>query len=347
MATIKDVAKKAGVSIAVVSKAFNNYPDISEKTRQRIFEIAKELDYSPNVVAKNLSSKKQRTIGLISSGVFNQNEKDTNAYDVFKGVYKAVEENEYEFSVYLIDSQKQRQKSYAQFCSERNIGGAILQGIRTDDPYFQELMNTNIPVVYVDILKDDYNKLIGSVSINNAKASKDIACYLLEQNHRNIVIMAGTEETYVNMDRMKGVKEAFYQYSLTIQEEDILHGDFSEDKAYALAKHYLAEKCPTAFLCFSDLMAYGVMRAVKEAGLRIPEDVSVTGFDNLVFSSYTEPKLTTVHQDFVEIGRQSALLVQNLMENKLDSQHVFVPYQIVKRETVGEAKREGQLNRNE
>ncbi|WP_342433714.1 LacI family DNA-binding transcriptional regulator [Neobacillus sp. FSL H8-0543] len=338
MATIKDVAKKAGVSIAVVSKAFNNYPDVSVKTRQRIFEIAKELEYSPNLVAKNLSSKKQRTIGLISSGVFNQNEKDTNAFDIFKGVYQAVEENDHELSVYLIDSLKQRQKSYAQFCSERNIGGAVLQGIRTDDPYFKELINTNIPVVYIDILKEDSNKLIGSVSINNAKASKEVACYLLERNHRKIVIMAGTEETYVNMDRMNGVKEAYKKYDLKIHKEDILHADFSEDKAYALAKNYLQEKCPTAFLCFSDLMAYGVMRAVKEAGLRIPEDVSITGFDNLVFSSYTEPKLTTIHQDFVEIGRQSALLLKNLMENKQDTRHVFVPYQLVERGTVGEAR---------
>ena len=114
MTTIKDVAKKAGVSISVVSKAFNNYVDVSEKTRQRIFAIAKELNYTPNIVAKNLSSKKQMTIGLISSGVLNNNEKDNNAFDIFKGVYTAVEESQSELSIFLIDSHETETKKLRQ-----------------------------------------------------------------------------------------------------------------------------------------------------------------------------------------------------------------------------------------
>ena len=334
MTTIKDVAKKAGVSISVVSKAFNNYVDVSEKTRQRIFAIAKELNYTPNVVAKNLSSKKQMTIGLISSGVLNNNEKDNNAFDIFKGVYTAVEESQNELSIFLIDSLKQKQKSYAQYCRERNIGGAILQGIRTDDPYYKELIDTNIPCVIVDIIPEMNNELIGSVSIDNAKASREIAVYLIERNHRDIVIMAGTRETYVNTERIKGVQEAFKENDLEMHEEDVLYAQFSEQEAYILAEKYLQTKQPTAFLCFSDLMAFGVMRAVKEAGLRIPEDISITGFDDLVLSGYTQPQLTTIRQDFIEIGRLSALLLQNLMENKLDSKHVYVDYQLLERESV-------------
>ncbi|MEK4714729.1 MULTISPECIES: LacI family DNA-binding transcriptional regulator [Sporosarcina] len=334
MTTIKDVAKKAGVSIGVVSKAFNNYVDISEKTRQRIFAIAKELNYTPNVVAKNLSSKKQMTIGLISSGVLNNNEKDNNAFDIFKGVYTAVEESQNELSIFLIDSLKQKQKSYAQYCRERNIGGAILQGIRTDDPYYKELIDTNIPCVIVDIMTDMNNGLIGSVSIDNAKASREIAGYLIERNHRDIVIVAGTKETDVNAERIKGVQEAFKENDLVMCDEDVLYAQFSEQQAYILAEKYLQTKQPTAFLCFSDLMAFGVMRAVKEAGLRIPEDISITGFDDLVLSGYTQPKLTTIRQDFIEIGRLSAQLLQSLMENKLDKKHIYVDYQLLERESV-------------
>lgn len=334
MVTIKDVAKKAGVSVSVVSKALNNYADVNEKTRQRVLQVAKELNYSPNIIAKNLSSKKQRTIGLISSGVLNHNEKDTNAYDIFKGVYTAAEENEYELSIFLIDSQKQKQKSYTQFCNERNIGGAILQGIRTDDPYFKELIDTEIPVVYVDIMLGQDKELIGSVSIDNAKASKEIACHLLDNNHRDIVVIAGTKETYVNQERLRGVREAFSSYGIKMEEERIYYADFSEELAYTVTLKILEEKQPTAFLCFSDLMAFGVMRAVEESGLSVPDDISVTGFDNLVFSNYTVPKLTTVHQDFVEIGRQSALLLQRLMENKETEKQIFVEHQFIERESV-------------
>lgn len=334
MATIKDVAKKAGVSIGVVSRAFNNYPDISEKTRQKIFEVAKELNYTPNVVAKNLSSKKQKTIGLITSGFMNSDEKSSNnTLEVFKGIYTAVEENEYELAIYLIDSRKQKQKSYAKFCRERNIGGAILQGIRTDDPYFKELINTNIPCVLVDIRFDEERELIGSVSIDNVAAAKEITMRLLRGNHRKIAVMAGIKESYVNEVRLKGVKEAFASFGLELREEDILYGNFTERDAYEEAKKYLRRQKPTAFVCFSDLMAIGTMRAIEEAGLKIPEDVSVTGFDGIPLTEYTRPPLTTVKQNFFEIGRQAAILLQSMMEKKEVRHHVFADYKIIERES--------------
>ena len=98
----------------------------------------------------------------------------------------------------------------------------------------------------------------------------------------------------------------------------VLYAQFSEQEAYVLAKEYLQTKQPTAFLCFSDLMAFGVMKAINEMGLRIPEDISITGFDDLVISEYTQPQLTTIRQDFIEIGKMSALLLQKLMENEPD-----------------------------
>lgn len=336
LTTIKDVAKKAGVSISVVSKTFNNYADVSEETRQRILEIAKELDYSPNIVAKNLSSKKQLTFGLISSGVLNNNEKDNNAFDIFKGVYKAVSESPYELSIYLIDSLSQKQQSYLQYCRERNIGGAILQGIRTDDPYYKELINTNIPCVVLDIKTETENGLIGSVSIDNAQAGRDITDHLLENGHRDVVVVAGTRETYVNSERLKGVQQAYQESGLALEENHIIYADFSEQEAFNAAKRRLKSKqpMPTAFLCFSDLMAFGVMRAIAEAGLSVPEDISVTGFDDLVFSSYTQPALTTIQQDFVEIGSKSAKLLQELKEGKQKGQHLYVAHQLVDRKSV-------------
>ncbi|MUK89424.1 LacI family DNA-binding transcriptional regulator [Ornithinibacillus sp. L9] len=334
MATIKDVAKRAGVSNSVVSRAFNNYPDISEKTRQKIFDVAKELNYTPNIVAKNLSSKKQKTIGLIASGIFTENTKDTISFEVLKGVYTGAQEKEYELSIFLIDSLKQEQKSYTQFCRDRKIGGIILQGIRTDDRYFKELMNTDIPCVMVDVVSDIENRLIGSVTSDNYGASKKVAKHLLEHNHRKIAVVAGTRETYVNSERFKGTKKAFEEFGLELSDEDVMYGEFAEEKAYYLTKTYLEYKQPTAFICYSDLMAYGVMRAVKEKGLRIPEDVSITGFDDLLISNFTQPRLTTVRQDFFEMGKQSALLLQQMMESKEGKKLVYVENEFMERDSV-------------
>ncbi len=334
MATIKEVAKKANVSVSVVSKSFNNYKDVKEETRQRIFAVAKELNYTPNINAKNLSSKKQMTIGLISSGVLNDNVKDSNAFDIFKGVYRAVADSRFDLSINLIDSKRQKQQSYVQYCRERNIGGAILQGIRTDDPYYKELIDTSLPCVVLDIMNESENGMIGSVSIDNAKAAEEIMAYLLERNHRDIVIMAGTSETYVNKERIKGVEEALRSRDLKLADLPVLEADFSEERAYLLAKKHLQKERPTAFLCFSDLMAIGVMKAVKETGLKVPEDISITGFDDLIFCSYTEPALTTIRQDFIEIGKSAAMLLQAIKENKAANHHVWIEHQLMERDSV-------------
>lgn len=334
MTTIKDVAKKAGVSVSVVSKTYNNYTDVKEETRQRILAVAKELNYTPNIAAKNLSSKKQTTVGLISSGILNDNEKDTNAFDTLKGVYKTIYKSQFELSIYLTDSQEQQQKSYTQYCRERNIGGAVLQGIRTDDPYYKELISSDVPCVVLDIMQETDNGLIGSVSIDNAQAAREMAAYLLACNHRDIAIMAGTEETYVNKERLRGVRMAFEEYGAVLRNEDILYGEFSEQQSYETARQRLAANRPTAFLCFSDLMAFGVMKAAQEAGLRIPEDLSVTGFDDLMVSSYIQPGLTTIGQDFTEIGKTAAQLLLKLMDRTMERQHIYVPHQLVKRGSV-------------
>jgi LacI family transcriptional regulator/LacI family purine nucleotide synthesis repressor len=335
LATIKDVAKRAGVSIGVVSRAFNNYPDISEKTRQKILKVAEELNYTPNLVAKNLSSKKQLTIGLITSGILDSSQKDSvNSIEVFKGVYTAIEEKEYELAIYLIDSNKQKRKSYAQFCRERNIGGTILQGIRTDDPYFKELINTNIPCVLIDFHLDNHTPLIGNVSINNIEASRKITELVLKQNHRRIAIMAGKKAAYVNNERLRGVREAFAAFGLQLHEGDILYGQFLEQVAYQETKKYLEKHRPTAIIAFSDIMAIGVMKAIKEAGLRIPEDVSVTGFDNIPITEFTQPPITTVQQNFFELGRQAALHLQEIMEGLVKGKQVVVDYKIIERDSV-------------
>ncbi|UOQ44827.1 LacI family transcriptional regulator [Halobacillus salinarum] len=334
MATIKDVAKQAGVSVSVVSKALNDYEDINDKTKKRILKIAEELNYTPNLAGRNLSSKKRMTIGLISSAVFNTNKKDTNAYEVIKGIYTGVDEEQLELAIFLMDSQKQKQKSYTQFCRERNIGGAILHGLRTDDPYFKELLDTNIPCVNIDFRTDSQAENVGSVAIDNKTAGEEMADHLLTRGHRDIAIMAGTEETFVNIERLQGVKQGFEKHNVDFPESAVLYADFSEEKAYELAKDYLAEHRPTAFLCFSDLMVYGVMKAVTEAGLKVPDDLSLIGFDDIPFSAITHPPLTTVHQDFFEIGRQAAKLLMDIMKDYHFENHVVVDHELIERESV-------------
>lgn len=146
--------------------------------------------------------------------------------------------------------------------------------------------------------------------------------------------MAGKKAAYVNNERLRGVREAFAAFGLQLHEEDILYGQFLEQAAYEETKKYLEKHRPTAIIAFSDIMAIGVMKAIKEAGLQIPEDVSVTGFDNIPITEFTQPPITTVQQNFFELGRQAALHLQEIMEGRSKGKQVVVDYKIIERDSV-------------
>ncbi|GAA0469843.1 LacI family DNA-binding transcriptional regulator [Alkalibacillus silvisoli] len=334
MVSIKDVAKKAGVSVGVVSKAFNNYPDVGKETRKRIMDIAQELDYSPNRIARNLSSKKNSAISLISSGFEENDQKDNNSFELFKGIYFGSQQLNLDFSIYFTDSFKQQEQSYVQFCRERNIGGAILQGIKLDDPFFKEMVDTNVPCVLIDVVMDEPQSCVGSVTIQNRKATEDLTAYLIERGHRDIAIMAGTKEAYVNEERLKGVQDALLKHGLTFEDKMLFYADFDDQQAYEKAKTYLKTHRPTAFVCLSDLMAYGVMKAAQELGLSVPEDVSVVGFDNSMIAGMTTPTITTIAQDFFEMGRQSALLLNRIVNGESKENEIYLNYELLERESV-------------
>lgn len=337
MTTIKDVAKAAGVSVAMVSKALNNYPDVSDKTREKVKQTAEKMNYSPNIVAKNLSSKNQRTIAIITSGFLRSESLDnSNSFDLLKGVYQATEEDNYELAMYFTETEKQQVKDYAKFCRERNIRGVVLSGIRLDDPYFNALLDTNIPCVLIDVKVPMENKLIGSVSIDNVEASYEMARHVISMGHKNIAVLTGEGEADVNGQRLKGIYKAAAENQISI-EDKLINGDFKEKSAYKNVKKYFnnhKNNLPTAIISFSDIMALGALKAINENGLSVPDDISLTGFDGLKIIEYTNPSITTVKQPFQEMGYEAAKLVQRIMEGKEGKNEVIVPYEMVWNDSV-------------
>lgn len=328
--SIRDVAKRAGVANGTVSRAFNGYDDIRPETKQRIFEAARELNYSPNVSARSLSSKVPPNIGLIVSGLLEANSKDNLIYLVLQGVYRYTLEHHLEVALYTTDSQNQAARPYSRFCSERSIAGAIVSGITTNDPYFRELVDSSFPCVVIDIQLP--GRRCGCVSVDNCQASAELTRLLLEQGHRNIVLISGKKDTAVTTERIAGVAAALAEYQMELAREHVIYCDFNEELAYQKTREYLEEhgtRDATAFLCLSDVMAYGVMRAIRESGYSIPTDFSVVGFDGLPLSEYTAPPLTTVWQDMSRIGYEAARLLHQLIQGKDVEKRVYVPYQLL------------------
>ena len=334
-ATIKEVALRAGVTIGTVSRAFNGYSDIKPETKERIVNAARELNYTPNVSARSLSAKKPPNIGLIISGLLEGDSRDNGVYLILQGVFEYALSSRLEVALYTTDSKEQRSRTYTQFCKEHSLSGAILSGITTDDVYLAELIDSKIPSVAIDV--PIISKTAGWVSVDNTAAAEEMASYLIARGHRRIMVVGGKMNAAVNMARMSGVQTAFEKAGIPLAEDRILPCDFSEDIAYKKIRAYLASHGKghaTAFMCFSDIMALGAMRAVRDSGYSVPDDFSITGFDGLAICEFTIPSLTTVSQNMRQIGYESVALLHEMMQGSEQSGHRILNHRLVERLSV-------------
>lgn len=335
MPSIKDVAKVAGVTIGTVSRAFNGYSDISETTKERIFMAAGQLGYKPNINARSLSSKVSSNIGVLIVGLLESSEKDNLIFSLLKGVLKYTHSHDLEAAIYSIDSNVSKQRSYTKFCNEHSIAGVILSGITVDDPYFMELVKSNIPCVVVDI--DTSGQNLGCVSIDNIKAMSEITDHVIKMGHRKIIAISGKKNAMVTVERTAGFFEACKANGIAVSTENFIYCDYSEQEAYKNTLQYISKNgtgSATAFICMSDVMALGVIRAIRELGYSIPNDFSVTGFDGLPITEYTEPELTTVKQNMEAMGYEGVGLLHKIIRHEPHEKHVIVEHQLCLRNSV-------------
>lgn len=329
-ATIQDVARKAGVAVGTVSRAFNNYQDIRPETRQRIRDAAVELGYRPNISARNLAGKNVHNIGLIISGILEGDDKDVHAFQMLRGVLGYTREMDLEMAMYATDSYMQSRESYIDFCTRHSIAGTILCGIRTDDHYFRELIKSGIPTVAIDFPVDAERS--GWVSIDNRAAAADAVRALLQSGHQRLAVVTGTPEADVSHVRMAGVRDACFEAGYDLKDADVLPGRFSQEEARRVMSEYLASGAkPDAVFCLSDLMALGAMQAMKEAGLGIPDDASVIGFDGLYLGDMCQPSLSTVQQDMCQMGREAARMLHGLLMGSGVGGHYMLPHRLILR----------------
>ncbi|MCM8900427.1 LacI family transcriptional regulator [Caldicoprobacter algeriensis] len=334
MISMKEIAKQAGVSVTTVSKALNNYPDISEETRKRIIEIAKKYNYSPNFTARNLALKKSNIIGLVLSDIRETDSNGNIIYRLLIGAKNFCSDNDFELLIINTDHKKQKTKKLEQLCKERQIAGVIIYGLKISDPYFEEISKFKLPCVLIDISIEG-NDNVTTVTTDNIKAVKEVINYLYLKGHKNIAFINGLREAYVSKVRELGYREALKGLGLKVRNEYIKYADYYEDVAYEKAVELLKEHPEiTAIFCASDLMALGVLRAINDLGKKVPDDVALAGFDGIQLSEYVNPRLTTVVQDFKEMGRIAAQKLIKMLKNESVERIDYVPYVFRKRESV-------------
>ena len=333
MATIKDIAKKAGVSITTVSRALNDYSDVNEETKKHIKAVAKELKYVPNLAARSLVKQESKSLAFIVSDLLNGGGKDNVVYSLLSGMFEYAGTVDYDVVLYTTDTAHQKKKSYVDFCRENSIAGAMIEGFRLDDPYIQEIMESTIPCVLIDVDMTADN--VSCITIHNVQAAYEAVELLIQYNHKNIAMVNGRAEADVSHKRVEGYKKALMQNGIPYRADYVLNGEFHEEISYEVT-YELLEKHPevTAIFCASDMMAVGAMKAAKDQGRKVPEDLSIMGFDDIPLAEYMSPSLSTVKQDFHLMGYYGGRQLIQLIKKQNIDKKIYIEHKVLARGSI-------------
>jgi DNA-binding LacI/PurR family transcriptional regulator len=330
MIKLKEIAEIANVSVTTVSRILNNKGNFSEITKQKVLDIVKEYLYTPSTALQKLNNISY-TIGIF---IPNQNDfiDDDPASSVDLNNLKEEFESLGHTLVLTTNTGKidRTSMSYTMI-QENSIDAAIIFAPFTNDELVDELIANNIP--YVVTNGRNIEKNWNYIDYNNYDGAKSVIHYLHDLGHRNIGIIAGPVDHLVNINRMQGSMDAFQQLDLQIPETQIHHGSFSLTHGYESAKTILNEKSGvTALFCFDDIIAFGAMKAISELNLKIPDDISIVGFDDLKLSEFMIPPLTTVRRFRYDINQLIVKLLIDLISNKyIEMVHISLKTELIER----------------
>lgn len=306
-ATIKDIARETGLSIATVSKYMNG-ATLREKNRVAIERAIKKLNYTVNEYARGLKSNKSRTIGVVIPELSN-----LFVTQIITSMEDLLRSRGYSVIICDCHTDEKLECEAVRFLLGKMVDGIVNMPVCKDGRHLQPALEKKIPIVLIDRPIEQLTGEVDCVLIDNTAAAGMATRYLLARGHREIGIIVGPEDVFTSTQRLKGYYEAFSSQGLVPGEENIQHGDYTVQSGYESMRRLLLRKQCTAVFVTNYEMTLGAIIAVNEMGLKIPEEISVVGFDNMDLSRITHPKLTIVTQPLEQIGMQAAkLLLEHL-----------------------------------
>lgn len=311
MVSLKDISKVCGVSVATVSKALNNHTDIGEDTRKYIKKVAKEMGYSPNLSARALKTNKTYGIGVL----FMDEATSGLTHDHFAGVLdsfkRAAEKSGYDITFINCCREREDRMTYLEHSRYRGFDGVMLACIDFNDPEVLELVQSDIPVVTIDHI---FNSRIAVIS-DNVSGIRELLEFIYRRGHRRIAYIHGADSA-VTKNRVSSFYKTAEMLGLEVPDEYIREAAYRDTATtYAVTNRLLdLPEPPTCIIFPDDFAAFGGINAIRERGLRIPEDISVAGYDGIPAARHLEPQLTTVRQDAEQIGCVAAKQLISLIE---------------------------------
>jgi DNA-binding LacI/PurR family transcriptional regulator len=312
--TSQDVADRAGVSRTTVSFVLNDVKglNISPETRRKVLDAAESLNYIPDASAQALASRRAKAIGLVMTRSPHHIATDTFLPQIIGGLMQVVKDNKLRLLIEYVEAEHQ-DRAYLELARAKHIDGMILLTPRIDDAGLKKLEQVDIPTVLMGEIEGSN---LYSVDVDNKLAAEKAVQYLLQLGHRQIACITHAPPSYTaSPDRIHGYKNALLSAGITPDDDLIRYADFDPQSGYVQMQSLLASgKSFTAVFAASDNVAMGVKAALREAGLRIPEDVSLVGFDDIPWAQYADPPLTTVHIEAQELARRACLMLMDLLK---------------------------------
>ncbi|MBO5484620.1 MAG: LacI family DNA-binding transcriptional regulator [Lachnospiraceae bacterium] len=340
MASIKDIAKMCGVSVATVSKALNDKEDIGEETKRHIKEVAKKMGYFPQYYARAIRMNKSFNIGVL----FVDEAMSGLTHDYFSNIlnsFKVTAEGK-GYDITFINSNKKYKKSktYLEHCRYRGLDGVVIACIDFGNPEVLELVESDIPLVSIDY---KFKNRVSVIS-NNYAGMSELVEYIISKGHEKIAYITGDSTSVVTQSRIESYTRTMESHGLEVPEGYVLPSEYRNlQKASAYTKQLLEmENPPTCIIYSDDYSAVGGIGQIKSMGLQIPEDISVAGYDDIFIAGQLQPRLTTVRQDTEMIGKKAAEKLIALIEKKknVSTRPIVVNATLEKGESIQDLKEE-------
>lgn len=332
MANIRDVAKQAGVSVSAVSRALNNYSDINPDTKMRILRVAQELHYVPAASATQLVTKRSNTIGMFWPGPDGPGLKHLYIAHLLDEFKVAIGKLGYDMMLFSNTKAPFDAVNMLGRVQHRDVDGVLVIGDPGEST--EELLASNIPLVGVDYTVG--GNRVGSVTSDNRRAMHDLVGRLFRNGYRSMGYVTGELSLSVSVERLQGFNSGMNAVGLEPNPDWLVAGSFDLEGGKKAAEQFIGlQSLPEVILCAADVTAIGVMEVLEREGIRIPDDVSIVGFDDIAVATYVRPRLTTVHQDTQGMGKLAAKTLVHLIEHEdlRTPQHYVLPTELVVRQS--------------
>ena len=330
--SIKDIAKEIGVSHSTVSRALSDSPLVKAETKARIQQLAQEMGYTPDAIARSLVTQKTRTVGIVVTTIT-----DPFIVEVVQGVEDAAQENNYSVILASSASEPERELAAVEMLRAKRVDGLIVTSSRVGALYLEHLERIDVPVVLINNHNEQSGRYTFSVTVDNRHGGHQAAAHLIRRGHRRIAYISGPANHSDDVERMAGYRLALDEAGISFDPALVLPGngriDGGERALSALMD--LAEQ-PTAVFCYNDMTAIGLISAARHAAISVPDDLAVVGFDDIPMAAHFCPPLTTIAQPQRAMGQQAMNMALALMaadDSSAPFSDIVVKAKLIVRET--------------